>query len=108
DSLLFALAVRALAALPILWRIPLVEATSEIISAVEAQIDFRLEADRHSRFWRVFENGRPVRIPRLLSEFCTQEMLVMEYFPRLKRITSPDLKAVVHSNAVFAGLQALY
>ena len=99
---------RAVSWLPPFRRIPLVEAVEQVAQTVEAQASFCLEAARHRRFFALFASGEPVRVPRLLDEYCSDEVLVMEYFPSLVRINAPELDEVTHRNAVTAGLRSLY
>jgi ubiquinone biosynthesis protein len=108
DSLIVMALVRMVSILPPLRAIPLVEATKQIMRAVEAQTDFELEAEHHRQIFALFESGTPVRVPRLLDQYCTNDLLVMEYFPHVVRITAPELDEKVHRSAVTAGLQALY
>jgi len=108
DSRVFVTLSRILSCLPPFRRIPVVEATQQVAMTVEAQASFWLEAERHRQFAALFESGVPVRVPRLVDEFCTDEVLVMEYIPNLVRITDPSLDDVVHRNAVIAGLRGLY
>lgn len=108
DARMLVALTRAVAWLPPFRRIPLVEAVEQVARTVEAQASFCLEADRHRRFFALFAGGAPVRVPRLLDEYCSDEVLVMEYFPRLVRINAPELDEVTHRNAVTAGLRGLY
>src|SRR6185369_8128607 len=88
--------------------IPLQETTREVVATVEGQASFWLEADRHRQFCELFKSGIPVRVPQLFDEYCTDEILVMEYVPDLVRITDPALDEETHRNAVIAGLRGLY
>jgi len=88
--------------------IPIQEATREVVTTVEGQASFWLEANRHRQFSELFKSGNPVRVPQLFDEYCTDEILVMEYLPDLVRITDPTLTEEVHRNAVIAGLRGLY
>ena len=108
DSRIFTVLARLVSVLPPLRGIPVVEATNQITHAVEAQTSFELEAEHHRRIYALFENGAPVRVPKLFDRYCTNEVLVMEYFPHMVKITAPELDKMVHSSAVIAGLQALY
>ena len=108
DTKVFVFLSQILAYLPPLRRIPFVEATKQVATTVEAQTSFWLEADRHRQFSALFDSGVPVRVPRLVDEYCTDEILVMEYFPNLVRITDSTLDDTTHRNAVIAGLRGLY
>jgi ubiquinone biosynthesis protein len=108
DSRVFVALSRIISCLPTFRRIPVVEATQQVALTVEAQASFWLEAERHRQFAALFESGVPVRVPRLVDEYCTDEVLVMEYIPNLVRITDPSLDEATHRNAVIAGLRGLY
>lgn len=99
---------RAVSWLPAFRQIPLVEAVEQVARTVEAQASFFLEAARHRRFFTLFAGGTPVRVPRLLDKYCSDEVLVMEYFPGLVRINAPELDEATHRSAVTAGLRGLY
>ena len=108
DARVFTNLARFLSWLPPFRGIPLQEATREVVTTVEGQASFWLEADRHRQFCELFKSGAPVRVPQLFDEYCTDEILVMEYVPDLVRITDPTLDEVTHRNAVIAGLRGLY
>lgn len=88
--------------------IPLREATQEVVTTVAGQTSFRLEADRHRQFSELFKSGSPVHVPQLFDEYCSDDILVMEYVPGLVRITDPGIDEETHRNAVLAGLRGLY
>lgn len=94
--------------LPPFRGIPIQESTREVVATVEGQASFWLEADRHRQFSELFRNGDPVRVPQLFDEYCTDEILVMEYLPGLVRITDPELDEDTHRVAVILGLRGLY
>lgn len=100
--------VRAVSLLPGLRGIPIVEAVRQVAASIMAQTSLRAEADFHRRFLALFQNGVPVRVPRLIDEYCTDEVLVMEYVPDLVKITDPALDHEIHREAVVAGLRGLY
>ena len=108
DARVFTNLARFVSWFPPFRGIPLQEATREVVTTVEGQASFWLEADRHRQFSELFKTGSPVRVPQLFDEYCTDEMLVMEYMPDLVRITDPTLDEETHRNAVIAGLRGLY
>lgn len=108
DTRVFTNLARFVSWFPPFRGIPLQEATREVVTTVEGQASFWLEADRHRQFCELFKTGSPVRVPQLFDEYCTDEILVMEYMPDLVRITDPALDEETHRNAVVAGLRGLY
>ncbi|HEU4713566.1 MAG TPA: AarF/UbiB family protein [Pyrinomonadaceae bacterium] len=108
DARVFTNLARFASWFPPFRRIPIQEATREVVATVEGQASFWLEANRHRQFSELFKSGNPVRVPQLVDEYCTDEILVMEYLPDLVRITDPALDEDVHRNAVIAGLRGLY
>lgn len=108
DARVFTNLARFVSWFPPFRGIPLQEATREVVTTVEGQASFWLEADRQRQFCELFKTGSPVRVPQLFDEYCTDEILVMEYMPELVRITDPTLDAETHRNAVIAGLRGLY
>ena len=108
DARVMVALARAVSWLPPFRRIPLTEAVEQVSRTVEAQASFCLEATHHRRFFALFASGEPVRVPRLFDEYCSDEVLVMEYFPRLVRINAPELDEATHRTAVTAGLRGLY
>ncbi len=108
DAHMLVAMARVISWLPPFRGIPLVEATQQIARTVEAQASFCLEATRHRQFSALFKSGVPVRVPRLHDEYCSDEVLIMEYFPRLVSITASELDEETHRNAVIAGLRGLY
>ena len=108
DSRIILILSRLVSVLPPLRGIPIVEAMEQITRAVVAQTNFEVEAEHHRRIFTLFASGVPVRVPRLFDQYCTNDVLVMDYFPHVVRITAPELNDGVHRSAVIAGLQALY
>lgn len=100
--------VRAVSFLPVLRRMPIAESVRQVASSIVAQTSLRCEAEHHRRFLTLFPHGVPVRVPRLLDEYCSDEILVMEYVPDLVKITDPALGRETHRHAVITGLQGLY
>lgn len=108
DARVFTNLARFVSWFPPFRGLPLQEMTREVVTTVEGQASFWLEADRHRQFSELFKTGSPVRVPQLFDEYCTDEILVMEYMPDLVRITDPTLNDETHRNAVIAGLRGLY
>jgi ubiquinone biosynthesis protein len=108
DSWFIVALVRALSLVPPFRGIPVVETVQQATMALKAQASLRAEADLHRQFFALFESGVPVRVPRLFDEYCTDEVLVMEYFPHLVKLTAPEIGEETHRTAVIAGLHGLY
>lgn len=108
DARVFTGLARLVSWFPCFRGIPLQESTREVVATVEGQASFWLEADRQRQFCELFKSGAPVRVPQLFDEYCTDEILVMEFVPDLVRITDPTLDDETHRNAVIAGLRGLY
>ena len=108
DTRVFTVLARLVSWFPPFRGIPLQEATREVVTTVEGQASFWLEADRQRQFCELFKTGSPVRVPQLFDEYCTDEILVMEYMPDLVKITDPTLDEETHRKAVVAGLRGLY
>jgi ubiquinone biosynthesis protein len=100
--------VRAVSFLPVLRRMPIAESVRQVASSIVAQTSLHREAEQHRRFLTLFPQGVPVRVPRLLDEYCSDEILVMEYVPDLVKITDPVLSCETHRHAVITGLHGLY
>ena len=108
DSRVFMTLLRGVSLLPYIRGVPLLQAGSQIMDAIQAQTDFCAEAERHRQFFTLFEEGKPVRVPRLVDSYCAGDVLVMEYFDQLVKITALELDPKVHRTAVVAGLRGLY
>jgi len=108
DSRVFMAVLRGVSLLPYIRGVPLLEAGSQIMGAIQAQTDFCAEAERHRQFFALFEDGTPVRVPRLVDSYCAGEVLVMEYFAQFVKITALEMDPNVHRRAVVAGLRGLY
>lgn len=108
DARMFRMFVRLVSLLPRFRGIPLIEGVRQVTDSLMDQASLRTEAEQHRRFFALFEHGSPIRVPRLIDEFCTDEVLVMEYFPDIVKINSLELDDQSHRNAVMVGLRGLY
>lgn len=108
DAAIFRLFMRILAVFPGFHGLPLNDMARAITETLSTQANFRIERDRHLEFFEFFNDTGPVRVPRLLEEYCTDEILVMEYIANSTKITEFASSARTGRNAVLSGLQALY
>ncbi len=99
---------KVLSRLPGMKAVPLPELISDIQVPIEQQLDFHLEAANNRRFRQAFALVEHIRIPALVEELCTENVLTMEYLDRLQRTDSTGFSASERQTAVLAGLRALY
>ena len=108
DSSIFLMFGRLVSWLPCFRGIPLFEGMQQVMNAVKAQADFRQEAERHREIFALFQDDTFVHVPRLVDRYCTENVLVMEYFPCTIRLDASVLDANSRRKAVVLGLHALY
>ncbi len=65
--------------IPSARRMAFQEQVREFGAAIYAQLDFRIEAENNRRFTANFGSLPYVRVPKLVDEFCTKRILVMEF-----------------------------
>lgn len=94
--------------LPAFRLVPVVEVIGEFSQAIVQQLDFRREAANNKRFQESFAHNPGVRIPRLVEELCTDEVLTMEYVPNLGRLNLTGSSQGSYKEALITGLRALY
>lgn len=99
---------RALARLPGMDVVPLVELARELGDPIRQQLDFVREARSLRRFRSNFRHVEHVTMPVLVEELCTDRVLVMEYLDGLERVTSTRFSDTERRTAALAGLRALY
>lgn len=99
---------RLMAKLPGMSSIPVNEALAEASNVLVHQTDFRLEARNHLRLQRLFANSNGVLIPRLHEELCTDNALVMDFIPGMKKISDPSLSESKAKEAITIGVRALF
>ena len=107
-----AMAIRSVAAaaarIPAWRSLPIRDGARQLADCLAAQADFRREAASQRRACALFAVEGAVRIPRLVDELCTGQLLVMERVAGLRRIADPTVPDEVRRGAVVAGLRALY
>lgn len=99
---------KVLSQLPGMKAVPLPELISDIQVPIEQQLDFHLEAANNRRFRDAFALVEHIRIPALVEERCTENVLTMEFLDRLQRTDSANFSAAERKTAALAGLRALY
>lgn len=99
---------RCLARLPGMRLIPVHELVDEIMLPIYEQLDFELEAENNRTLRKNFYRAERIAIPALVEELCTPAMLVMQYFPDLRKIGESELAPADARDVALTGLRALY
>lgn len=108
DMRILELISRALVKLPGMRAVPLLELVDDIQLPIRQQLDFHLEAANTRRFREAFASSEHVKIPELVDNLCTEDVLTMEYVDRLRRTDSATLTTDERKTSALAGLRALY
>lgn len=108
DMRILAFMAKALSTLPGMKAVPLPELVNEFVAPIKQQLDFHLEAANNRRFRQEFTHVEHIRLPALVEELCTENVLTMEYLDRLQRTDGNSLSASERQTAALAGLRALY
>jgi len=98
----------AVAKLPFMRAMPVVELVDEIRVPVEMQLDFLREAESNRRLRAMFAYAERLRIPAIVDELCTPAVLTMEFMADLQKTTGAALEPARKREAAIAGLRALY
>jgi len=99
---------RVLSTLPGMKAVPLPELVDEFVGPIKQQLDFHLEAANNRRFREEFALTEHIRLPALIEDLCTENVLTMEYLDHLQRTDFNSLSASERKTAALAGLRALY
>ncbi|MCW5829771.1 MAG: AarF/ABC1/UbiB kinase family protein [Deltaproteobacteria bacterium] len=69
---------------------------AEFGAAIRAQTDLRVEAENNRRFQKNFAGVQWMKIPKLYAEFCSEEVLTMEFVrgARIEEVTAPGKLAL--------------
>ena len=94
---------RFIARLPQMSSIPVNEALLEASEMLIQQTDFRHEAANYQRLHALFADGRSVIVPRLHEDLCTDEVLVMDFIPDMKKLGDPTLSDGKAPDGLIAG-----
>jgi len=99
---------KSLSALPGMKAVPLPELVDEFVGPIRQQLNFNLEAANNRRFRKEFARTEHIRLPALVEDLCTENVLTMEYLDHLQRTDCNSLSASECKTAALAGLRALY
>lgn len=55
------------------------DVVSEFEKTIKAELDFMEEAANATELWRLHKNDNKIRIPRVLYDYCTSEIIVLEW-----------------------------
>jgi ubiquinone biosynthesis protein len=99
---------KTLSSLPGMRAVPLPELVDEFVGPIKQQLDFHLEASSNRRFRKEFARNEHIRLPALVDELCTDNVLTMEYLDHLQRTDNNSLSVSERKTAALAGLRALY
>jgi ubiquinone biosynthesis protein len=108
DMRILSFMAKALSNLPGMRAVPLPELVDEFVAPIKQQLDFHLEAANNRRFRKEFAHVEHIRLPALVEELCTENVLTMEYLDRLQRTDFNSLSVSERRTAALAGLRALY
>jgi ubiquinone biosynthesis protein len=108
DLRILELISKALVRLPGMRAVPLLELVDDVQLPIRQQLDFHLEAASNRRFREAFAFSEHIKIPELIDNLCTEDVLTMEYLDRLQRTDSDSHTVDQRRTAALAGLRALY
>ncbi len=108
DMALIRACAGAVAALPFMKVVPLVDLVEEIATPIREQLDFAIEAENNRRLRRDFAAIERIRIPALIDDLCTADVLVMEFMEDLQKVGGNALTPYQKQVTALAGLRALY
>lgn len=99
---------RFIARLPKMSSIPVNEALTEASGVLINQTDFRHEARNHLRLHDIFSDNHGVIVPALHEDLCTDDVLVMDFIPDMKKLSDPSLSDGKAKEALTIGVRALF
>jgi ubiquinone biosynthesis protein len=108
DMRILRFVAKTLSTLPGMRAVPLPELVDEFVGPIKQQLDFHLEAANNRRFREEFALTERIRLPALVEDLCTENVLTMEYLDQLQRTDVNSLSASERKTAALAGLRALY
>jgi ubiquinone biosynthesis protein len=108
DMRILGFMAKALSTLPGMKAVPLPELVNEFVAPIKQQLDFHSEAANNRRFRKEFALVEHIRLPALVEDLCTENVLTMEYLDHLQRTDGNSLSAPERKTAALAGLRALY
>lgn len=66
------------------------------------ELDFSFEKNNISRFYRFFENNKNIKIPRVYKEYCSSNILCIEYIDAIKVSNISEHSDTIDSKKVVA------
>ena len=108
DLRILELISRVLVKLPGMRAVPLLDLVDDIQLPIRQQLDFYLEAANNRRFQEAFRSSEHIKLPELIDDLCTEDVLTMEYLDGLQRTDSATLTPDERKTAALEGLRALY
>lgn len=108
DMRILGFVAKALSNLPGMSAVPLPELVNEFVGPIKQQLNFHLEAGNNRHFREEFALTEHIRLPALVEELCTENVLTMEYLDHLQRTDCNSLSTSERKTAALAGLRALY
>lgn len=108
DVRLVAWLARVLGRLGPLRVVPLESLMREFGDAVRRQLDFRDEAQHHSRFKANFGSDRRVKLPNLVAPLCSEAVLAMEFIPGLHKVETRSFSQKQRQAAARAAVRMLF
>lgn len=108
DFLILKTFIRLVKWMPFLKIMPLSELVEEFRITIEGQLSFENEVRANKRFASMFKKDKQILIPFIYEELCTSEIIVMEYFPDLKKVQDLSLQAYEKELAALTALKGIY
>ena len=108
DLRLASFVVRLMKTISLFNNIPVEESFHQIADCLLQQTDFLREAENNRKFQVIFNSSARVKFPRLIEEFCNDEIIVMEYFDGLVKITESVMSRGERETLTIQCLKALY
>ncbi|GCE07689.1 ABC1 kinase family protein [Dictyobacter aurantiacus] len=97
-----------MARFPAMRLIPMVEMIDELGQCIKQQLDLRIEAANTRHFREQLAHDSLVHIPELVDEYCTEAVMVMEFFDNLVRLDELDWTEEEYRASLLTALRALY
>jgi ubiquinone biosynthesis protein len=98
----------AMARLPMLRNVPVVEVVDSMCGAVLGQLDFAREADNLRRLRRNLSHVPRVWVPRVHDDATRPRCIVMEFIPDLDARSTDGLSRAVRRRFAASGMTAIY
>lgn len=93
---------------PAIRNIPINKALCEVSHVLISQADFSNEALNHEKLYSLFQDNKDVIVPKIHSDLCTSEIIVMDFIPGLQKLSDQALPEYIAREALSYGVHALY